>query len=121
MAEDLEDQAPKREKKEKADATPPGMEGMNRETKRMMARRANAKDKLKRPTPQQAAARRKRTKPREFVREVSGELRRVAWPNRQEIITYTVVVLVSVTFFMLVIGGMDWVFTKAVVKLISGS
>jgi preprotein translocase subunit SecE len=122
MAEDIEDPAPKREAKKRADApaTPAGMEGMNRETKRMMAKREGAKDKLKRPTPAQAAQRRKRTKPKEFVREVRGELNRVAWPNRQEVLTYTVVVLVSVTFFMVMIGGMDWVFTKAVVKLISG-
>jgi preprotein translocase subunit SecE len=34
---------------------------------------------------------------------------------------YTLVVLVTVTFFMLIISGLDFVFTKAVVKLIGGS
>ena len=58
--------------------------------------------------------------PRQFLREVRAELRKVAWPTRGEVATYTVVVLVSVTFFMVVIGAMDYAFTKAVVKLISG-
>jgi preprotein translocase subunit SecE len=93
---------------------------MNREIKRAMKKRERAADRLVRPTPQQAAAKRKRTSPREFIREVRGELARVAWPSRSEVVTYTIVVLVSVTFFMVVVGGMDYVFTKAVVKLISG-
>jgi preprotein translocase subunit SecE len=82
----------------------------------MMKRRERAADRLVRPP----AAKRKRTKPMEFVKEVRGELGRVAWPTRNEVVTYTVVVLVSVAFFMLVIGGLDFVFTKAVVQLISG-
>ena len=93
---------------------------MNRETKRAMKKREGAADKLTRPTPQQVA-KRKRTPPRQFVKEVRGELARVAWPNRQEVVTYTVVVLVSVIFFMTVIGLMDYAFTKLVVKVISGS
>ncbi|HYR61334.1 MAG TPA: preprotein translocase subunit SecE [Actinomycetota bacterium] len=93
---------------------------MNREVKRMMKKREGAADRLKRPTPQQAAAKRKRTKPKDFVKEVRGELARVAWPSRQEVLTYTLVVVVSVAFFMTVIGVMDYAFTKLVVKLISG-
>ncbi|MGH2705496.1 MAG: preprotein translocase subunit SecE [Actinomycetota bacterium] len=89
---------------------------MNREVKRMMKKRERAADRLVRPP----ASKRKRTKPMEFVKEVRGELGRVAWPTRNEVVTYTVVVLVSVAFFMLVIGGLDFVFTKAVVQLISG-
>ena len=93
---------------------------MNRETKRAMDKQERAKDKLTRPTPAQAAAKRKRTKPREFVKEVRGELARVAWPNRSEVVTYTLVVLVSVTFFMVVVGALDWASTKLVFKVISG-
>jgi preprotein translocase subunit SecE len=93
---------------------------MNRETKRAMSKQERAKDKLSRPTPQQVAAKRRRTKPGQFVKEVRGELARVAWPSRSEVMTYTVVVLVSVTFFMVVIGSMDYAFTKLVVKVISG-
>ena len=98
-----------------------GVRSVNREVKRMMKKREGAADRLKRPTPQQAAAKRKRTKPKDFVKEVRGELARVAWPNRQEVFTYTLVVVVSVTFFMILIWGLDLAFTKLVVKLISGA
>jgi preprotein translocase subunit SecE len=94
---------------------------VNRETKRMVKKREGAADRLKRPTPQQVAAKRRRTKPRDFVKEVRGELARVAWPSRQEVLTYTLVVVVSVTFFMMLIWGLDIAFTKLVVKLISGA
>jgi preprotein translocase subunit SecE len=87
----------------------------------MMKKREDAADRLKRPTPQQAAAKRRRTKPKDFVKEVRGELARVAWPSRQEVLTYTLVVVVSVTFFMMLIWGLDIAFTKLVVKLISGA
>ena len=86
------------------------------EVKRMMKKRERSADKLVRPpmTPDK----RKRTKPRQFLREVRAELKRVAWPTRQEVVAYTLVVLVTVGFFMLIISGLDFVFLKAVVKLI---
>jgi preprotein translocase subunit SecE len=89
---------------------------MNRDMKRMMKKRERSADKLVRPpiTPDK----RKRTKPRQFLREVRAELKRVAWPTRQEVVAYTLVVLVTVGFFMLIISGLDFVFLKAVVALI---
>jgi preprotein translocase subunit SecE len=89
---------------------------MNRETKRLMKKQERSADRPARPT----MVSRRRTKPLEFVREVRGELGRVAWPSRTEVLTYTVVVLVSVTFFVLIIGGLDYIFTQGVVKVISG-
>jgi preprotein translocase subunit SecE len=88
---------------------------MNRDMKRMMKKREKSADKLVRPP---VPDKRKRTKPRQFIREVRAELKRVAWPTRQEVIAYTVVVLVTVSFFMLIISGLDFLFTKAVVVLI---
>jgi preprotein translocase subunit SecE len=89
---------------------------MNRDMKRMMKKRERSADKLVRPPT--AADKRKRTKPRQFIREVRAELKRVAWPTRPEVVAYTLVVLVTVTFFMAIISGLDFVFTKAVVMLI---
>ena len=88
--------------------------GMNREMKRMMQKREGAADRLKRPTAPKA----KRTKPLTFLKEVRGELGRVAWPTRQEVITYSLVVVVTVTFFMIVIYGIDFVALKGVLWLI---
>ncbi len=89
--------------------------GVNREMKRAMKKREAAADRLKRaPT----APSRKRTKPLTFLKEVKGELARVAWPTRTEVITYSVVVLVTVIFFMVVIAGIDYVALKGVLFLI---
>ena len=73
-----------------------------------------------RPSPkaaQAAAGKRERTKPRQFVKEVIAELRKVAWPTRQEVIAYSIVVVVSVVVITTIIFGMDYVFTKAILAL----
>ncbi len=62
---------------------------------------------------------RERTPPKEYLEEVRGELRKVAWPNRQEVTNYTVVVLVATAFLMAAVFGMDYVFQR-VVDLIYG-
>jgi preprotein translocase subunit SecE len=51
------------------------------------------------------------------VREVIAELQKVAWPSRQEVFSYSLVVLVSSVVIAAVIFGMDFVFTKAVLAL----
>lgn len=88
-------------------------QGMNREMKRMMAKREGAADRLRRPV-----QKKQRTKPLQFLKEVRGELARVAWPTRPEVMTYTVVVLISVAFFMIIIAGMDYVFARGVLWLL---
>lgn len=42
-----------------------------------------------------------------FFRQTWGELRRVVWPNRQQTLTYTVVVLGTVAFFAVLIWIAD--------------
>ena len=51
---------------------------------------------------------------RRFLREVRIELRKVAWPTRGEVVTYTVVVLVAVTAVTLFVFGVDYGVAKAV-------
>lgn len=58
-----------------------------------------------------------RTKPRDFVREVIAEMKKVAWPSRTEVFAYSIVVLISVIIIAALIFGMDFVFTKAVLAL----
>jgi preprotein translocase subunit SecE len=92
---------------------------VNRQYKRMMKREEQRKAAAPRPQPRPAgpAARRERTRPRDFFREVVAELRKVAWPTRQEVAAYSLVVLVSVVVIAAVIFVMDFVFTKAVLTL----
>lgn len=42
-----------------------------------------------------------------YFREVRSELRKVTWPTRPELITYTVVVLVTVAVVSLFLGVVD--------------
>jgi preprotein translocase subunit SecE len=49
-----------------------------------------------------------------FVREVVGELRKVIWPTRKELITYTAVVVVFVAIMLTVVGLLDLGFAKLV-------
>ena len=55
-----------------------------------------------------------------FLREVRAELKKVAWPSRNEVFTYTVVVLVSVTFVTLFTFGLDYLFGKGVLTFFKG-
>lgn len=67
-----------------------------------------------------APARRKgkqRTSPRQFLREVRSELRKVAWPGRKELISYSIVVLVSVSLITLYITALDQVFGAFIIRV----
>jgi preprotein translocase subunit SecE len=45
-----------------------------------------------------------------FVREVVAELKKVAWPDRQEIVKLTAVVLIAIATFAVYIFVLDLVF-----------
>ncbi|MGV9665862.1 preprotein translocase subunit SecE [Nocardia niigatensis] len=49
-----------------------------------------------------------------FLKEVIAELRKVIWPNRKQMVTYTSVVLVFVIFIIAYISGLDLAFIKGV-------
>lgn len=92
---------------------------MNRQTKRLMAKQeAQRKAGPRAPVrPSAAPQRKERTKPREFVKEVSAELKKVAWPSRQEVVGYSIVVLVSSVVIAALIFAMDLLFAKGVLAL----
>lgn len=49
-----------------------------------------------------------------FVREVVSELRKVIWPTRKELLTYTGVVIVFVTVMTAIVAVLDYGFGKAI-------
>ncbi len=61
---------------------------------------------------------RKRTGARQFLREVRLELKKVDWPTRKELITYTIVVLVTITVLTSFVFAIDWVFAKLIFNLL---
>ncbi len=46
--------------------------------------------------------------------ETVGELRKVSWPTPKEAWRMTKIVLIVITFVALLLGGLDWVFTRLV-------
>jgi len=54
------------------------------------------------------------TKTRIFFKEVWVELKKVSWPNRKTLISYTVVVVITVVILGLFIGLWDAAFLKLV-------
>jgi preprotein translocase subunit SecE len=55
-----------------------------------------------------------------FVREVVAELRKVIWPTRKELLTYTAVVVVFVAIILSIVGLLDLGFAKAVLYVFGG-
>ena len=110
-----------------ADSTDEGEAAASKPSGKRSARRsrvgadAGATKVATRPTRSQAAAAASKQKQenifkrlRRFLREVIAELRKVIWPNRKQMITYTSVVLVFVIFMVAYISGLDLAFIKGV-------
>ncbi len=96
---------------------------MNREMKRAQAkaeRQQKAAGLDRRAAPQAATRRvavqekRKRTSPMQFLREVRLELKKVDWPTRAELTTYSTVVLVTISVLTAFVFGVDYLLTKFV-------
>jgi preprotein translocase subunit SecE len=52
-----------------------------------------------------------------FLREVRDELSKVAWPNRREVVIYSIVVIATVLVMGLFVFGLDVLFSRMVVEL----
>ena len=52
-----------------------------------------------------------------FLREVIAELRKVIWPSRKQLVTYTIVVLVFVSFMVALVALLDYAFAQGVLFL----
>jgi preprotein translocase subunit SecE len=100
------------------------MESMNRETKRRLQRQGQLgedgapatkqRPTTARPAPRQGSS---RTGAAQFLREVRGELRKVAWPTREETQNYSMVVFISLAVIIALIFVLDLAFAKSVIFL----
>jgi preprotein translocase subunit SecE len=97
---------------------------MNREQKRALQRSGDVGEDgepiRKRPAAKAAPtprAKSERTSPRQFLREVTAELRKVAWPTRSETINYSIIVLVALVVLTSFIFVVDYAFSQLVLKL----
>jgi preprotein translocase subunit SecE len=53
-----------------------------------------------------------------YFREVRQELKKVAWPSREELATYSIVVFGVSTVLTLIVFGLDWAFNRAVINIL---
>jgi preprotein translocase subunit SecE len=74
--------------------------------------------KRERPRPQQRPVK-ERTSPAEFFRQVRAELRKVAWPSREEVINYSVLVFIVLVILIGLIFALDYVLAKFVFYLLT--
>ena len=101
---------------------------MNRETKRMMDRGKATTDGAEFESepfeiadfgraPRETRTVRHRTTPLQFAREIREELRQVAWPTRNEMVNYTVVVFVTLVIMITLIFFLNYIFGHGVVYM----
>jgi preprotein translocase subunit SecE len=55
---------------------------------------------------------------RNFVTEVTVELKKVSWPTRSELVGSTIVVILGVVIMAVAIGICDFIFAKTIHMLI---
>jgi preprotein translocase subunit SecE len=72
--------------------------------------------RAKQPEPKKPAMP-ERTSPVVFVREVRSELRKVIWPTRKELITYTTVSVIFILVMVGIVTGVDTGLTDLVFKV----
>ncbi len=54
-----------------------------------------------------------------YLKDVRGELGKVVWPKREEVIRLTLVVFIISTLVAGFVGGLDFLFTKALELLVA--
>lgn len=50
----------------------------------------------------------------QYFKDVRSELKKVVWPSRSQLIASTIIVIVTVLFFSLYIGGLDALLSWAI-------
>ena len=74
----------------------------------------------RREAPRPSASRqatKERIGPAEYARQVRGELRKVAWPTRAEVINYSIVVLLALLLLTAIIFALDYMFAESIIFL----
>jgi preprotein translocase subunit SecE len=84
------------------------LDDLNRQQKRML-KRHGALDEQGAPTraPRQSAPT-QRVGPVQYLREVREEMRKVAWPGRDEVVRYSIIVTATVVLFTAFVGLIDY-------------
>lgn len=95
---------------------------MNRQARRMAQKQGYLDEDgeqiaQKRQQPQPQGPAEERTPPGEFIKEVRSEMKKVAWPNRDEVINYSLIVLAVVVLLTAFIAALDYAFGEGILAL----
>ena len=94
---------------------------LNREQKRALKKRGELDDDgeqvATRRQPASRAPKQERPSVRQYIGEVRSELRKVAWPTRDEVINYSIVVLITLVVVTTFIALLDWGLSQGLLKL----
>ncbi|MCI2417082.1 preprotein translocase subunit SecE [Saccharopolyspora sp. K220] len=101
----------------RASARPTGRKGRSGESNSSGSDSARTTESKGRPTPSRDGRQGRVSLFRKigrFLREVVAELRKVIWPTRKSLATYTLVVLVFVSIMVAFVAGVDVLFARGV-------
>ena len=56
---------------------------------------------------------------KQYYQDVRGEMKKVSWPGRQEIVGTTIVVIVATFFFGAYLGLIDYILSNALAKVLA--
>ncbi len=91
---------------------------MRRAQQKMDLDKKRAQAKKKPAGKKKGGPKKKRITVKQFLIEVQAEMKKVTWPTRQEVTSYTVVVLIVTTFVGAFVWGLDQFFSWLVKVLI---
>lgn len=84
-----------------------------------MAVSGNNNNKEKEIKTKEKKAKRKNSKVKAFFRGVWSELKKVHWPTKKQLVTYTGVVIVAVLVMAIAISVFDWAISSVIELLLS--
>jgi preprotein translocase subunit SecE len=88
------------------------LDDLNREQKRQMRRMGTLDEKGAPTRATRTSTKQERVGPRQYLREVRDEMRKVAWPRRPEVIRYSIIVTSTMIVYTAYVGGLDYVFSS---------
>ena len=87
------------------------LDDLNREQKRQLEKMGALDDEGKQTRTQRPPKKKSdRVGPRQYLREVREELRKVAWPTRPEVKRYSIIVVITIIVYTALVGGLDYFF-----------
>jgi preprotein translocase subunit SecE len=91
---------------------------MRRAQSKMDLEKKRAQAKKKPAGKKKGGPKKQRITVKQFLTEVQAEMKKVTWPTRQEVTSYTVVVLIVTTFVGAFVWGLDQLFSWLVRVLV---